>query len=260
MKIVVCVKQTIDTEAVIELDGNNQVITEGQTLVIDPYSEFAVERAVQIKEAQGGEVVTVTIGGQEAVPAIRHALSMGADAGYLIDDAAIAGSDSTAKAKILAAAIAKLSPDLVLGGCKSADTSSAQVLPRTATVLGMPLVNVVTALEVGDASVQATREIDDGVEIVEVGLPAVITAQQGLAEPRYPNVRDIMQSKKKPVETWTLADIGIDPASVGSSAAKIASATYRVKPQRSGGRIVEGEPAEAVAETVALLGSEAKVV
>ena len=260
MKLVVCVKQTIDTEAVIEIDEQGCVITHGQTLGIDPYSEFAVERAVQLKEEQGAEVIVVCIGGPEALPTLRYALSMGADCGYLIDDPAAQGSDAAGRALILAAAVRSLAPDLVLGGCKSADTASAQVMPRVATLLSFPPVSVVTALAIDGQTVHATREIDDGIEHVDVSLPAVITAQQGLAEPRYPNVRDIMQSKKKPVTFWTLADLGVDPVLVGPSAAKLIPIRYRTKPTRVGGRVVEGEIHEVVAETVSLLGSEAKVI
>ena len=263
MNIVVCIKQTVDTEAVVTVDAEGRVVTEGQTLVIDPYSEFAVERAVQLKEEHGGEVAVVCVGGADAMPAVRHALSMGADAGYMVDDAALLGSDAASRARVLAAALERVPADLVMGGCKSADTSSAQTMPRVAELAGLPCVQVVTALEVDPAAgaARATREIDDGVAVIDVALPAVITAQQGLAEPRYPNVRSIMQSKKKPVTTWTLADLGVDAASVAPEASLTRVVRYREKPSRQGGRIVEGETtAEAVAAVVELLASEAKVI
>ena len=263
MNIAVCIKQTVDTEAVVCVDAEGHVVTEGQTLVIDPYSEFAVERAVQLKEEHGGEVAVVCVGGSEALPAVRHALSMGADAGYLVDDPARAESDAASCARVLTAALGRISADLVMGGCKSADTSSAQIMPRVAELMGLSCVQVVTALEVDPAAntARATREIDDGVAVIDVALPAVITAQQGLAEPRYPNVRSIMQSKKKPVITWTLADLGIDAATVAPEARLTRVVRYREKPARQGGRIVEGETtAEVVSATVELLASEAKVI
>lgn len=262
MNIAVCIKQTVDTEAEVGVDAEGRVLTEGQTLVIDPYSEFAVERAVQLVEEHGGEAAVVCVGGDEALPAVRHALSMGASAGYLIDDPALAGADAAARARVLAAALERLGADLVMGGCKSADTASAQTMPRVSELLGAPCVHVVTALEADPAAgtVRAVREIDDGTAVVDVALPAVITAQQGLAEPRYPNVRAIMQSKKKPVDVWTLADLGVEPASVAVEARRTRAVRYRAKPARQGGRIVEGETtAEAVALTVELLGTEAKV-
>lgn len=263
MNVAVCIKQTVDTEAEVRVDSEGRVSTEGQTLVIDPYSEFAVERAVQLKEEHGGEVFVVCVGGDESMPAVRHALSMGADAGYLIDDPALSGVDGAAKARVLSAALERLSVDLILGGCKSADTSSAQTMPRVAELRGLPCVQVVTELtvDVAGATVRATREIDDGVALVDVALPAVATAQQGLAEPRYPNVRSIMQSKKKPVTVWTLADIGVDQAEVVEVEPRTRVLRYREKPARQGGRIVEGETtAEVVRATMDLLASEAKVL
>lgn len=129
-------------------------------------------------------------------------------------------------------------------------------------LLGLPCVGVATALAVDPAAgtARVTREIDDGVAVVEVPLPAVVTAQQGLAEPRYPNVRAIMQSKKKPVTVWTLADLGVEAADAGAEASRTRVLRYRAKPARQGGRIVEGETVpEAVAATVELLATEAKV-
>ena len=258
MDIAVCIKQTVDTEAEVGVDAEGRVLTEGQTLVIDPYSEFAVERAVQLVEEHGGEAAVVCIGGDEALPAVRHALSMGAAAGYLIDDRAL---DEAVRARVLAAALERVPADLVMGGCKSADTAGAQTMPRVAELLGLPCVQVVTALEADPAAgtARAVREIDDGVAVVDVALPAVVTAQQGLAEPRYPNVRAIMQSKKKPVTVWTLADLGREDAAA-PEAARTRVVRYRAKAARQGGRIVEGETtAEAVAAAVELLETEAKV-
>lgn len=262
MNIAVCIKQTVDTEAEVGVDAEGRVLTEGQTLVIDPYSEFAVERAVQLVEEHGGDVSVVCVGGDEALPAVRHALSMGAAAGYLVDDGALADADAAVRARVLAAALERVPFDLVMGGCKSADTAGAQTMARVAELLGLPCVQVVTALEADPlaGTLRATREIDDGVAVVDVALPAVVTAQQGLAEPRYPNVRAIMQSKKKPVATWSLGDLGVEAASVAPEARRTRVVRYRAKPARQGGRIVEGETtSEAVAATVELLGTEAKV-
>lgn len=260
MKIAVCVKQAIDTEALITLDADGQVVTEGAALIIDPYAEFAVEKAVQLKEAQGGEVVVVTIGTQDEVPAIRHALSMGADRAILVDDAAIDATNPLAKARVLAAVLEAEQPDIILGGYKSGDTSRAQTLPRVASIMDLPQVGWVTGLEIDGTVALADHELDDGIEQVSVELPALFTAQQGLAEPRYPTVRDIMQSKKKPIETTDLAALGLDPSQVGPEVAQVVVRSYALKPEREGGRIIEGDTADAVAETANLLASEAKVL
>ena len=260
MNIAVCVKQSIDTEAVITLDDQGQVVTEGAALIIDPYAEFAVERAIQLKEEHGGEVVIVAVGDDESTPAIRHALSMGADRAVLIDDAAIDQTNPQAKARVLAAALKTLNPDLIMGGTKSGDTSRAQTLPRIATILGMSQVSLVVEANLEGESLAVSHETDDGLEKVSVALPAVIAAQQGLAEPRYPNVRDIMKSKKKPIDKMTLADLGLPASEVDSSIRQVAVQSYALKPERKGGRIVEGETADAVKETASLLQSEAKVL
>lgn len=260
MKIAVCVKQTIDTEAVITLDADGQVVTEGAALIIDPYAEFAVEKAVQLKETQGGEVLIVTVGSQDDVPAIRHALSMGADRAILVEDEAIDLTDPRAKARVLASVLEAEQPDIILGGYKSGDTSHAQTLPRVATIMGVPQVGWITGLEVDGQTALADHELDDGIERVAVQLPALFTAQQGLAEPRYPTVRDIMQSKKKPIDSKDLAALGLDADQVGPSGAQVRVMSYALKPERAGGRIVEGDTPDAVAETAGLLASEAKVL
>lgn len=260
MKIAVCVKQAIDTEALITLDADGNVVTEGAALIIDPYAEFAVEKAVQLKEANGGEVVVITIGSQDDVPAIRHALSMGADRAILIEDEAIDLDNPLAKARVLAAVLSEENPDIIMGGYKSGDTSRAQTLPRVATIMGLPQVGWITGLEIEGNKALANHELDDGVERVSVTLPALFTAQQGLAEPRYPTVRDIMQSKKKPIDTKDLSSLGVDPSEVGTAVAQVQVKSYALKPEREGGRIVEGETPDAVAETASLLANEAKVL
>lgn len=148
MKIAVCVKQSIDTEALITLGSDGEVSTEGAALIIDPYAEFAVEKAVQLKEQNGGEVILVTVGSQDEVPAIRHALSMGADRAILIDDEAIDTTNPQAKARVLAAVLTEEQPDIILGGYKSGDTSRAQTLPRVASIMGLPQVGWITGLEI----------------------------------------------------------------------------------------------------------------
>lgn len=260
MNIAVCVKQSIDTEAVITLDEQGKVVTEGAALIIDPYAEFAVERAIQLKEEHGGEVIVVTIGDDEAIPAIRHALSMGADRALLIDDAVIDQTNPQAKARVLAAALKTLNPDIIMGGTKSGDTSRAQTMPRIAAIMGLPQVSLVVEANLEDNALIVLHEMDDGIEKISLPLPAVIAAQQGLAEPRYPNVRDIMKSKKKPIETLTVADLGLSTEEVGAPAAKVTVQSYALKPERKGGHIIEGELADAVKEVATLLQTEAKVL
>lgn len=260
MKIVVCAKQTFDTEAKIALTAAGAIESEGVNLVLDPYSEFAVEEGIRTKEKLGGEVIILTVGPDSAQTAIRQALAMGADSGVLVSDPALEGGDPSATALVLAKALQKLNPDIILGGYKSVDNGSAQVLPRVAEILKMAHVNVVTNIELADGKAVATREIDDGVEIIEVPMPAIFTAQQGLAEPRYPSMKGIMGAKKKPLDVWSLADLGVDAGAVGAGAAKVRAVKIVLPEARKGGRVIGGEVPDAVAELVKLTRSEAKVV
>jgi len=260
MNIVVLVKQTFDTEAKIVLDSNGNIDPEGVNLVLDPYSEFAVEEGIRIKERLGGEVTILCVGPDSAQTAIRQAFAMGADKGVLIRDERLAGGDSGSTARVLAAALKKIPHDIILAGFKSVDNGTAQMVPRVAELLNIPHVHVVTKIDLEGGKAIATKEIDDGFELIEVALPAIFSAQQGLAEPRYPNMKGIMQAKKKPLEVWTLDELGIDPAMVGAVASKTKVIQYTLPSPRKGGRIIEGEVAEATRELVQLTRNEAKVV
>jgi len=199
LKVVVCVKQTFDTEAKIEVkDG--KVADAGINLIINPYDEVAVEGAIQLKEKKvADEVVVVSAGADKAMDAIRTALAMGADRGILVslDTAA----DEYARAVALAEAIKAESPDLVLAGHVAADDGSSQVPTRIAEILGLPHINVITSLEVAGGKAVASSEADGGTQITEVSIPAVISSQVSWNEPRYPSMKGIMAAKKKPVAT-----------------------------------------------------------
>lgn len=252
MNIVVCVKQVMDTEALIELGDDGNVLTEGRTQIIDPYGEFAVERAVQLKEQLGGEVTVLCYGDDGCTSAIRHALAMGADKAVLVEDDSWRAVDAAQCAEVLAASLKDMGADVIMGGWTSGDTASAQVMGRISAILGIPFANMVTSLEATDSGVKASCEVDDGFEVCEYQLPVIIGAQQGLAEPRYPSVRDVMQARRKPIER-KVAEV--------SAQAAIEVVGRELKGARSGGRIVEGETvADAVAETARLLRSEAKVL
>lgn len=255
MKIAVCVKQIIDTEAVIALDSAGAVVRDGQTLVIDPYSEFAVEEAVQLKEAHGGEVVVVTAGDQGCSSAIRHAIAMGADRAILIEDELWLEREASVCAAQLAEVLKDYEPDLILGGWRSGDTANAQKMGRIAKRLALPFANMVTSLEVSGSEVKVGCEVDDGVVMSSLALPLVVAVQQGLAEPRYPSVRDVMQARRKPIDTHPASEL-----EASSLAGKVKVVSRELKPARVGGRIVEGAPEDATKETVRLLKEEAKVL
>jgi Electron transfer flavoprotein, beta subunit len=249
-------KQTFDTEAKITLDSQGKISQQGVNLIINPYDEFAVEEALRIKEKHGGEVVLVSVGTDSVQEALRQALAMGADRAVLINPGVEEGDEFTT-ATILAKAVSALEYDLILGGWRAVDDGSAQVAGRVAEILDLPVVNQVTKIEIEAGKAVATRDIEGGNEVVEVPLPAVLTAQKGLNEPRYPTMKGIMQAKKKPLEKKSLADLGLSADQV---APKVKVREYFLPQPRAAGKILEGEVPEAVAALVKALREEAKVI
>ncbi len=261
MKIAVLMKQTFDTETRITLDSKGAIDSTGVNYVVNPYCEFAVEEALRINEQTGGgEVVVVSAGPDRTEAAIRQCLAMGADRGILINDPALEDGDEYTTAIVLAKALQSTEYDLILAGFQAVDDGSGQVGARVAELLGIPQVTIVVKLEIGAGKATATREIDDGMEIIEVPLPALFTAQQGLAEPRYPSMKGIMQAKKKPVQRLALADLGVSAGEVGASGARVKLESLALPEARKAGKVIEGEPEEATLELVRLLCTEAKAV
>lgn len=255
MNILVCLKQTFDTEAKIVIDAQGQIDSTGVNLIMNPYDEFAVEEGIRLKEQHGGEVTVISMGGPKVSEVLRTALAMGADKAIAIEDPALAGCDEYVTANVLAKAIENLSYDIIITGRIAIDDGSSQVAVRVAEILGIPSVTTVTKLEVNGSTATATRDIDGGSEVVEVPLPAVITAQKGLNEPRYPSVAGIMKAKKKELKTLTLADLGLS-----AEEAKMKVVKLSLPPARQAGRVIQGEPPQAVAELVNALLNEAKVI
>ena len=257
MKIAVLLKQTFDTEAKVTIDSNGQISRQGVSLIINPYDEYAVEEALRLKEKNSGEVTVISAGAPEAQDALRQALAMGADKAVLVTGEVLTGGDEYTAAVALARALGTLEFDLVLAGWRAIDDGSSQVAVRVAELLGLPQVNVVTKLEVEGGKVTATREMEGGSEVVEVPLPAVITAQKGLNEPRYPSMKGIMQAKKKPMQKLSLADIGLGDA---QAAPKVRAMSYFLPSPRAAGKAIPGEAPDAARELCRLLREEAKII
>lgn len=262
MNIVVCVKQVPDTAAQIKVK-EGQIDREGIQYVVNPYDEYAVEEALRIKDKfSEGKVTLVTCGPERAKEAIKSGLAMGGDEGAHLWDEAFAGSDPYAIASILAKALEKIDYDLILCGWKGVDEDHGQVGITLAELLNIPHVSFVVKLDIADdgSKAVAEKEIEGGHEIVETTLPAVISAQKGLNEPRYASLKGIMSVKKKTIHEWGIEELGIDPATVGEGAAKIKMVDVQLPPARQPGRIIPGEPTEAARKLVRLLREEAKVV
>ena len=250
MKLAVCVKRVPDSEARIKIGADSKSIDgTGVKFVLNPYDEYAVEEALKLKEAAGsGEVVVISVGADAAQETIRTALAMGADRGVLLKSDTLP-LDPLPVAQSLAAELKDGGYDVVLFGKMAIDDSSQAVGTMVAELLELPCVSAVAHLEIADGKGTAEREIEGGVEVVEFALPAVVTADKGLNEPRYPALRGIMMAKKKPLE---VKDAGLD-----SGGLEVMSLDY--PPERQAGRIV-GEGADAVPALIDALKNEAKVL
>ncbi|MBI5369006.1 MAG: electron transfer flavoprotein subunit beta/FixA family protein [Planctomycetes bacterium] len=250
MKIVVCVKRVPDTTTQVKVgpDGTS-LDAAGVTFANNPYDEYAVEEALKIKEKTGpGEVIVISVGPAEAAQILRNFLAMGADRAILLKETA-PGRDNFGVASALAGEIKGLAPDIVLCGKQAVDDDGAQVGAIVARLLGMPVVNTVTKIELAAGKAVAHREIEGGHEVVEVSLPAAFTAQKGLNEPRFPSLKGIMAAKKKPFEE--------KPA----PAAEPRLTVIKMEPpaKRPAGRIL-GKGVEAIPALVKALHDEAKVI
>ena len=262
MEIVVLVKQVPDTESMISIaDDGASIKKEDIKWIMNPYDELAVEEALQIRDAQSGTVTILSMGPQKAIEAIRTALAMGADQGVHINDPAAEGSDALATAKALSAALKQMPHDLIIAGHRAVDEDNYQVASAVAEYLGMPQISMVVKTELGDGKIKCHRTVEGGSVVVEASLPAMITTQRGLNEPRYASLPGIMKAKKKPVEEKTVADLGVDLAAVGAENRKVKIKALNFPPQRQAVRMIEGEsPADIAAELVKVLHEENKII
>jgi len=260
MKIVVCVKQVPDTETRVKIAPSGTAIAETDVAnwIVSPYDEFAIEEALRIKEAKGGEVVVLTAGPDRAQAALRTGLAMGADSAVHVKDAALDATDTLGTARALAAAVRSLAPfDLVLCGQQGVGGDHSQVPGMLAELLDLPQVTVVVKLELQDGKAVATREIEGAQEVWETSLPAVISAQRGLNEPRYASLKGIMAAKKKPITALDAAALGLDAAALQPKTRLVA---LELPPPRPAVRLIEGEPGAQAKELVRLLHEDAKVI
>ncbi|GAB4332502.1 MAG: electron transfer flavoprotein subunit beta [Calditrichia bacterium] len=249
MNIAVCIKQVPDTETRPRIAENGKsMVTEGVKWIVNPYDEFAIEEALQLTEKNGGEVTLISLGGKEIEPTIRAGLAMGAQKACRIDCEREV-QDPAVVARALAKVLESGSYDLILFGKQAIDDDMAQVPQMVGEALSLPCATVVTNLEVDGSTARAEREIEGGKEKLEFSLPAVISCQKGLNEPRYRSLKGIMKAKKIPIEVVS--------AELEEDALKIEKLNY--PPEKQPGKIV-GEGVDAVPELVRLLHEEAKVI
>jgi len=250
MKIAVCIKRVADSETRVKIAADGKSLDEaGVKFILNPYDEFAVEEALQRKDKAGsGEVVVIACGPPSSQETIRTALAMGADRGVLLEAPGVP-ADGLAVARALAAELKDGGYDLILFGKMAIDDYNQQVGPMVAELLDLPCVTCVAHLTIDGGKGTAEREVEGGMEEVEFPLPAVLTVDKGLNEPRYPALKGIMAAKKKPLE--------VKPAALGTAGLEILALTP--PPERKEGRIV-GEGAAAVPALLQLLREEAKVL
>jgi electron transfer flavoprotein beta subunit len=250
MNVLVCVKQIPDPNAPGKLDPQTKrLVREGVDLVLDPGDEHAVEAALQLVEKDSGDVTVISMGPAKAMEAIRRALAMGAHRGILVSDPGLENSDALSTARAIAAATKGQNYDLIICGTESTDGSSGAVPAQLAELLELPLLSFAKKLEVSEGKASIDRQTDDGYDVVESPLPAVVTVTGGINEARYPALRGIMQAKNKEIRQVTLADLGLE-GQAGKTALTQEVVEVAAAEARKAGEVVEdkGEGAKRIAD------------
>ncbi len=249
MNIVVCVKHVPDASGEVRFEADNTVDRVGSDGLLSELDEYAVEQALQVKEKREGDEVTVTalcVGPEKAADAVRKALQMGADQGVHVLDDAIAGSDAVATSLVLAEAVKKAGTtfggaDLVICGMASTDGGMSVVPAMLAERLGLPQVTFASVLETQGDQIRIKRDGDTATEVVGATLPVVVSVTDQTGEARYPSFKGIMAAKKKPVETYSLADLGVEAGQVGLAVAWTSVEATTARPPRAAGEVVTDE-------------------
>ena len=243
MNIVVCVKYVPDAQADRTFNASDNTTDRANVDgLLSELDEYAVEEALKLVESAGGEVTVVTVGPDQASDAIKKALQMGADKGIHVNDDAIHGSDALATSLVLAEAITKAGmPDLVVTGMASTDGTMGVVPTMLAERLGVPAVTFASEVTVSGSTVSIRRDGDAASVTIEAAMPCLISVTDQINEPRYPSFKGIMAAKKKPVEQWSLADLGLDASQVGLANAWTAVQSFEARPPRQVGTIVKDE-------------------
>jgi electron transfer flavoprotein beta subunit len=242
MNIVVCVKQVPDTAVERTLKpGAGTLDRESPDGLINEIDEYAIEEGLKIAEAHGGEVTILSMGPAKAAESIRKALSMGADKAVHVLDDALAGSDAAVTSLVLAEALKQTGFDLVILGSESTDARTGMLPAMLAERLGVPQLTLASKVDIDGGSVSIRRVTDEGNATVTAQLPALVSVVEKINEPRYPSFKGIMAAKKKPVQTLSLADLGVDAGAAGLAGSWTAVADFAAKPPRAAGQVVKDE-------------------
>ncbi len=242
MKVAVCVKQIPDPADPGSLDPETNTLRRNVKLILDESDSYGVEMALQLVEAAGaGSVHLVSMVPNSEMAGLRTALAMGADSATLISDEALGGSDALGTARVLAAAIDRAEPDLILAATESSDGYTGVVPAQVAELLGLPSVTFAKEVSVTDGIASVRRQTEAGADLVECPLPAVVSVTAGVVEPRYPSFRGIMQAKRKPVDQLSIADLGLDASDVGWAGAGQEIVDVSEAPARAAGQVFDDE-------------------
>ena len=266
MNMIVCLKQVIDPETPpasfkIDPQSNKIVPPPGIAPVLDPYSEYALEAALRIKDAKGGKITALSLGSDLVREVVKKPLAMGADELVLLEDEAFTEGDSWSTAYALAMAIKKLGDyDLIFCGRQAADWDAGQVGSAIAELLGLPSVTVAQKIDISDGQARVERVTDDGYEVIEVPLPALITVSNELGEVRYPNIRGIMAARKKEPIIWRPADIGASAPQLGAAGRRTRLLKLWLPVREGKCQMIEGDSPEEQAVNLAIKLREAKLL
>ena len=242
MNVAVCVKQIPDPANPGKLDPASKTLVREGKLIMDDSDSYGVEMALQlVDKAGGGEVTLVSMAPNGEVSGLRNGLAMGAHKGVLVSDPVLAGTDALGTAKVLAAAIKRTAPDLVLCATESTDGYTGTLPVQVAELLGLPAITFAKRVDIADGTVRVQRQTEAGYDEVEAPLPAVVTVTAGVVEPRYPSFKGIMAAKNKPVDMLKAADLGIDASRVGQTGARQEIVAVDAAEARKAGEIVEDE-------------------
>ena len=244
MNVAVCVKQIPDPAVPGQLDPGTKTLVRGGKLIMDDSDSYGVEMALQLLDkAGGGEVTLISMAPNGEVSGLRTALAMGAHKAILISDDALQGSDALTTAKVLAAAIKRVSPDLVIAATESTDGYTGTTPVQVAELLGLPSITFAKHIEIADGKVKVDRQTEAGYDEVECPRPALVTVTAGVVEPRYPSFKGIMAAKSKPVDELTVADLGLEAGQVGAAGSRQEITNVAEAEARQAGEVVvdEGE-------------------
>ncbi len=258
MNIIVCIKQVPETTEVRINPETNTLIREGVKSIINPFDMYAIEEGIRLKEKFGGKVTAISMGPPQAEAALKEAISMGVDEGVLVCDRAFAGSDTWATSYTLSGAIKKIAAfDIILCGKQASDGDTAQVGPGISAHLDIPQVTYVKKIrEAADKSMRVERMMEEGYEIIEVPLPALLTVVKEINEPRLPSLKGMMRAKSAKVTLLSQRELGLNPEQIGLCGSPTQVVKIFTPPQRTGGQILTGEAPEIANQLVELLKGE----